>query len=1054
MGDAMPYPALFARQLAPGAGVGFSAGWCWILARTHVSLWNPRDSSSVLTRRLPIQVDPRHSHVKVVPLPTGLCLLLVTGNGEALLYESLSNDQDPYCSQLEGRVTAAAASRTAAGGVIAAIGTDEGQVHLLRSFPGLAPVWSPLCQARDPSPGPGTASPSMLQRLSALVTPGRARGQSPVGQSPSGVSDTPEDLEEDGAVVSLHMETAGDRILLLLAQDSALQGWLLDPSTGSDRLWRIAFLEVLPSAGKFVDLATDPGTGQDGLLELFVLSSTGSLSVLRAPSKRGTLSATPVVTLSVPANSVPVAGRRGPSCKLLAALGLWAPQQGALTLVGMESESSSPAVNHWPQRVLAVSSDPLGGWLVAGEAGLHHIPPDWRSTTDGRPGTPGAVLRTPAVDTSRDGQGNLLVNSEQAVLALVDMMQAACQGHMSTVELASRARHMGSVQALGRAATTCSDHIADALPRIFQGLADSGGQALESKLASHGVFLQILVESGLLEAIPLAASREVLEDGQRIAALLALYDALSEIQQLREEGREPARALEQAVEKAGSACLAARSTLAVVVDDREPRTLFFACPSLSSSAFLDTVVEMVADAPSSLGGLELLDWAGQLSHAVQASLERASQYASQQSVLVGPIAVAAVSAGEEPAWTAGPKALAALLSLTRCLQQLLPALASSGPALTRCLELQLGTGEAALNAAAAAVSAAETPASRQSRAEQYAASRDEVLDPPLLALTELWRKGVPESQALLARMEAVAEAHNGYSQLFAISEIIQDRQRLYDFMDRLQDSITGESMAEFAFQKFLDLDRPAELLDLPGAFDERLAAWLSLAGAPDAAKRLQLQWLHHVHTRSYPQAAESAGALAAAEKHTASDMLHLLAIRRLANLAGTPSWPISAGADTEEVFADTDRKAALVHKWMRCGLEDTPLSLNGRDILTTLLAKGGVEACSAGVEAFSLLNPAEQEENRPLALEAWKQIALSSDWESLARDCSTAQGTSQHREALASQPLCAVADAAFSSATAGVDRSQVEEALQQAAADLSDPARACMLYAFSMAAQG
>lgn len=138
MGDAMPYPALFARQLAPGAGVGFSAGWCWILARTHVSLWDPRDSSSVLTRRLPIQVDPRHAHVKVVPLPTGLCLLLVTGNGEALLYESLSNDQDPYCSQLEGRVTAAAASRTAAGGVIAAIGTDEGQVHLLRSFPGSA----------------------------------------------------------------------------------------------------------------------------------------------------------------------------------------------------------------------------------------------------------------------------------------------------------------------------------------------------------------------------------------------------------------------------------------------------------------------------------------------------------------------------------------------------------------------------------------------------------------------------------------------------------------------------------------------------------------------------------------------------------------------------------------------------------------------------------------------------------------------------------------------------------------------------------------------------
>lgn len=45
-------------------------------------------------------------------------------------------------------------------------------------------------------------------------------------------------------MVSLHMEPAGDRILLVLAQDSALQGWLLDPSTGSDRLWRIASFEV------------------------------------------------------------------------------------------------------------------------------------------------------------------------------------------------------------------------------------------------------------------------------------------------------------------------------------------------------------------------------------------------------------------------------------------------------------------------------------------------------------------------------------------------------------------------------------------------------------------------------------------------------------------------------------------------------------------------------------------------------------------------------------------------------------------------------------------
>lgn len=62
---------------------------------------------------------------------------------------------------------------------------------------------------------------------------------------------------------------------------------------------------------------------------------------------------------------------------------------------------------------------------------------------------------------------------------------------------------------------------------------------------------------------------------------------------------------------------------------------------------------------------------------------------------------------------------------------------------------------------------------------------------------------------------------------------------------------------------------------------------------------------------------------------------------------------------------------------------------------------------------------------RPLALQAWQQIALASDWESLARDCSTAKGKPQQREALATQPLCAVANAAFGRATVGLQPLQV-----------------------------
>lgn len=41
----------------------------------------------------------------------------------------------------------------------------------------------------------------------------------------------------------------------------------------------------------------------------------------------------------------------------------------------------------------------------------------------------------------------------------------------------------------------------------------------------------------------------------------------------------------------------------------------------------------------------------------------------------------------------------------------------------------------------------------------------------------------------------------------------------------------------------------------------------------------------------------------------------------------------------------------------------------------------------------------------------------------------------------------------FCDERATLHRMQVEEALQQAAADLSDPARACMLFAFNMAVQ-
>jgi hypothetical protein len=130
------YPAAFARHLAQSASLGFAAGWCWALTRTHISFWDA-EAGSVITRQLPFQVDQRSAHVAAAYLPSGLCALLVTEQGEAVLWDAVAGGRDPYVSQIDGRVTAVVALATHANGFLAAIGTQQGEVQLLRAYPGV-----------------------------------------------------------------------------------------------------------------------------------------------------------------------------------------------------------------------------------------------------------------------------------------------------------------------------------------------------------------------------------------------------------------------------------------------------------------------------------------------------------------------------------------------------------------------------------------------------------------------------------------------------------------------------------------------------------------------------------------------------------------------------------------------------------------------------------------------------------------------------------------------------------------------------------------------------
>lgn len=134
----VPYPSVVSRHLAQGASIGFSQGLVWCLSRTQLTAWDPQGSGAAITRRLPLQADPGLAQVALGATPSGLTALLVTPQGDSVLWDAFTGQQDPFVSRVDGQVSALAAHCTARGGFVAAIGTESGHVHLLRSFPGRA----------------------------------------------------------------------------------------------------------------------------------------------------------------------------------------------------------------------------------------------------------------------------------------------------------------------------------------------------------------------------------------------------------------------------------------------------------------------------------------------------------------------------------------------------------------------------------------------------------------------------------------------------------------------------------------------------------------------------------------------------------------------------------------------------------------------------------------------------------------------------------------------------------------------------------------------------
>lgn len=133
--ETQEYPGAFARHLAQGASLGFAAGWCWALTRSRICFWD-LTSGNVITRQLPFQVDQRTAYVAAVHMRSGLSALLITENGDSVLWDTVGGGQDPFVSRIGGVVTSVVAVATQTDGLLAAVGCADGGVQLLRAFPG------------------------------------------------------------------------------------------------------------------------------------------------------------------------------------------------------------------------------------------------------------------------------------------------------------------------------------------------------------------------------------------------------------------------------------------------------------------------------------------------------------------------------------------------------------------------------------------------------------------------------------------------------------------------------------------------------------------------------------------------------------------------------------------------------------------------------------------------------------------------------------------------------------------------------------------------------
>jgi len=522
--------------------------------------------------------------------------------------------------------------------------------------------------------------------------------------------------------------------------------------------------------------------------------------------------------------------------------------------------------------------------------------------------------------------------------AVFKVLQEGCMGHITPAVLYQKLSTLNALD--DDSIMKFSHHILDTLPKIMRlsskAAAETISDQLASKLASHDVLLQCL-NGGVLQVLPPPALRSLFEDGQRLAALIAIHALETKLlsttaatSSRNNNNTSSQTPLSCIVDMAGTRCMASVDK-GGVTEQRQPRDVFYACPSISSKIFFSEITSVASGVINGLKNAERaslkLETLSQLSSAVLGALsEAAAQRQHQQRAYPTPMNAAATGVGL-PEWSADDDVCTALLMLAEATIHVHDALELEGQQnraqQQEACVLLFDLSERTLAAYAAAIASVQQHEQKVHFFKVYSAVRERTLGPLTIIAIHNHQQATASgnnndgsgsgaaaaatAMQQLAQAEALSEAHCSYNQLFQISEYLQDRKRLYNHMMALTGDQLNPPFSRYVFQRLVNEERCSELLDLPDTFDIPLRSWLNdciaqggIQGEGGSSSNggekymeilLKMRWLHEVKMGDYDKAAE---AIKAANSDSSSSSSRGVALHKLAALAGRPDWPLAA----------------------------------------------------------------------------------------------------------------------------------------------------------------